>query len=456
MNNIINFSDIFKNNINYSTINSYSDTKLRNNKNGVSLYDAIYYRFKYAEKNATKQQIISDINLINETSFSRQSYEFKENNISLKFYELILEEIKTFYNTYINSKNDILYSVDGTYNSNNNRTVMLNLGIFDVHNNIPVDIVYGSTNNRNNEVDMFIKYVKQNIDDLKNVIFVADRLYFNYKLINFLHTNNLKYIIRIKGTGKNLDVNTPLNKYLSNLNLIENIRKNIRIVKCKNSYKKRVNVSKSKRIIKEAEIEIKNDCFLVTNLINMEEYTDDILLDYYNSRWDIEVFFKLMKYNFKFQNMNEKNEIQYKKLYICELVIVYITKILENYYWKNNKKNNIIKKRNGNNVTCEENVNKSNIIKGLFNTLLRNIIYGDIDIQKLNSFCNTYIVTFKNELNRSFPRNSKTPFTKWYIKSYSEMTKYSKIIEAIKNKTVNQLNKNLKVIANKILSTKII
>ena len=53
---------------------------------------------------------------------------------------------------------------------------------------------------------------------------------------------------------------------------------------------------------------IKSDCKIVTNLPNNKKYTDDILLDYYNKRWNIEVFFKLIKANFKFQNLNEKTE----------------------------------------------------------------------------------------------------------------------------------------------------
>lgn len=48
-------------------------------------------------------------------------------------------------------------------------------------------------------------------------------------------------------------------------------------------------------------------------------------------------------------------------------------------------------------------------------------------------------------------RNSKTPFTKWYIKGYSNLTKYAKI-DAIINDTVNKLNKNLKSIAKNIIS----
>ena len=51
----------------------------------------------------------------------------------------------------------------------------------------------------------------------------------------------------------------------------------------------------------------------------------------------------------------------------------------------------------------------------------------------MNIFNKSYIIIITNEKDRSFSRNAKTPFTKWYIKGYSEMTKYAKIVDAILN-----------------------
>ena len=70
----------------------------------------------------------------------------------------------------------------------------------------------------------------------------------------------------------------------------------------------------------------------------------------------------------------------------------------------------------------------------------------------LDKFCKSYIKVIQNKKNRSFPRTSKTPFTKWYIKGYSNQTKYMTIIDAIINNTVDELNKNLKTIAKRIIS----
>ena len=56
----------------------------------------------------------------------------------------------------------------------------------------------------------------------------------------------------------------------------------------------------------------------------------------------------------------------------------------------------------------------------------------------------------KNEKNRKAERKSLVPFTKWYVKMYHEKYKLEKIMDAIYNNTIDELNKNLKSDANKI------
>jgi len=177
------------------------------------------------------------------------------------------------------------------------------------------------------------------------------------------------------------------------------------------------------------------------------KYSDSTILKYYSSRWDIEVFFKLLKSNFKFQNLNEKDHINYKKLYICEIILTYVEKIIEYYfskiYGKPKTQKEIDKK-------VIKKINKTNLLKGIFSSLLYDILYDKLTMDKLNIFCKSYVVYVVNKTGRSFVRNSKTPFTKWYIKGYSELTKYCKVIDAKINDTVEKLNKNLKVLAGKI------
>ena len=60
------------------------------------------------------------------------------------------------------------------------------MGFFDVNNFIPVELLFNGEEEKNNEVKILNDYILQNIDKLKNVVFVLDRAYCSYKFINFL------------------------------------------------------------------------------------------------------------------------------------------------------------------------------------------------------------------------------------------------------------------------------
>ena len=141
--------------------------------------------------------------------------------------------------------------------------------------------------------------------------------------------------------------------------------------------------------------------------------------------------------------MKENNKMQHKKIYLCELIMTYIIRLIENYYLKPT-----VKGKNNFNIK----INRSNLTKGVYQHILYNILTGTINDIQLDEFCRSYIISIKNDKNRSFPRNSNTPFTKWYIKGYSDQTKYSKIIDAMINNKINELNKNLKSFAKNIIS----
>ena len=497
---IIGIMDIIKNNCNNDKINEISDIKLRNKEKGITALDALFYRFLYADKDKSKQEIVSGINNVNNTNFKRQSFDGKESNIPIETYKTILNEIIIHYNKITSpSNNDIdlikidnesidnessdtessdtessdtessdnessdtelnndekiddkFVAVDGVYNNNKNRDILLNLGLFDITDNVPVDIKYFGVGNRNNEVALFIEYIRLNIDKFRNTIFIADRLYFNYALLEFLNDNDLKYIIRARGLGDNLNPDIPLKKKTKKYDLIKKIRKRVRLVKCKETYDQVVFSYKNKRQIGKTVLKFKPDCVIVTNLKDKKKYSDDFILKKYKSRWDIEVFFKFMKSSFKFQYMDEKNDIQYQKLYLCEMILTYIVRFVEHYSQNGRKMNNIIIKKNGDKVECTEKTNRSNLVKGIFASLLSNIIYNKLNKNMLDIFCKTYVIWIKNAKGRSFPRFSKTPYTKWNLAGYGEMTKFSLIIDAIKNKTIDDLKPNLKKIAKHVL-----
>ncbi len=150
----------------------------------------------------------------------------------------------------------------------------------------------------------------------------------------------------------------------------------------------------------------------------------------------LEVFFKLIKNNFKFQQMKEKNSINYKKepMYYCELIITYLMKLIENDYYKNKVTSKIINKKNGDIKECVEKINKSNLICGIFDKLLEIICFTEPSDTDIKNFYNSYIILVKNETGRSFPRSSKTRYTKWYIKTQYDIATFTKIINAITNR----------------------
>ena len=443
-------SDIFENNCNYKTINKTSHVNLRNRDKGIHPKDIVLYRLLYTQNNSTKEGVVSDINYLNKTNHSRQAFDHKDNNMSFKFYQSLFTKISALFYNDNDNLSPSLIAVDGVCNNDHKRNIMTNLGIFNINKNIPVDISFYGSDNRNNEVNKFKEYLLSNISYFKHAVFVCDRLYFTYDLFDFFINHDLKFIVRVKGSGNNLDTNIPLKKNIKNYDIINNIRSKIRTVKCLKSYPKTVVISNSKMKLDTRKIMVKNDCQIVTNLTNCNKYPDTLLLEYYNQRWDIEVFFKLIKNNFKFQNLNETSEDNNKKLYYSQLIITLIMKAIEQYYWKDKEPSKKTSTEEGENIDSYEKINKSHTINNIFKRLIDKIVYGKINKNIIDNFCKNDIKTTKNSKGRNFPRTCITPFKKWYVKSYSESAKYKKIIDAIENDTIDNLNKNLKVLASKI------
>lgn len=442
--------NIFKNECTYKNVNKLSSIKMRNIKKGIKLPDAIYYRFAYCKNSNTKELIKSEINFANKTDFSRQAYEAKEHNISIKFYSNLLKKIINLYDNYGNDNaietNKLKpISIDGVYNRDNHYKEVLNMGFFDIDSGLPIDLKSYGYLGKNNEISSMIDFIKNNMDTFKSVIIICDRAYFSYNLFDFLINNEIKFVIRARKEASNLDINNPLKKGTPNYKLIKKLRSDVRIVKSKKLLKHVVYGGTGKQKRKKYNLSVRDDCVLITNLKDENIHSNSDIIKLYQSRWDIEVFFKYLKNNFKFQQLEENDQKNIKKTYICELIITYIVKLLE--------KNVLVTNNNtDNNKKKIKKVNKTHLTSNVFKFLLHDIIKGKINPTKLLNFNKTCITYCNNKTDRHFPRFSKRPFTKWYIKSYSSQTSYNKIIKAIINKTTDKLNKNQKVIANKIIS----
>lgn len=442
MSSLLNVSDRISKQANYRNINKLTNTNLRNRK--INCIDLILSFVSYTSIGSTHQSITSSINMESSYDISRQALIKKQENFPIEFFELfsdiILDE-----NNKIN-KNPKIIAIDGTYNNNYCGQVMSNIGLFDINNNMPIDLKFTGSK-RNNEVKEFTKYIKNNIDLFKDNIIVGDRAYYSFDFIDFLTKNNINYIIRVKKNGDTLNPNKKLSAINSKNQKIINIRKTSRIVNFEKLTNKKVRTIHKKY----TKIVIKTDCTMITNL-SENKFSDEEISDLYNKRWDVELFFKLIKNNFKFQYINEKSDTKYKKIYAVVLILIHIAKLLEKEYMMNKKVDDFITDKNGKKVKCTVKINLSNIIKGLIESnFIKLMLKGQLSMRKINIFMKSYIIIKKNKLDRSFSRKAKRPFSKWHLKGYSEINQYGRIIDALLTDTVDKLNKNLKLMAKRIV-----
>ena len=445
-------------------------------KSKLTFEDAMIHSFLYSFKDTTKQSITSNYNFNNGIDVTRSSYYKKSEKIPLNVYNIMLNELKICYNNEFVFENDVnmnIYAVDGcNNNTNNNCDFMelnrtLNMGVFDIVNGIPIYLehIEDGVNTEISQLKILIQ--KYNI---KNTIFVLDRGYVSYDLMNFFESNNLKYIIRGRNNNK-LKINETSGLYEH-----KDLEHDTRLIK----FNVPIDFIFFDKFDNELNVRHINEYNIITNL-NKELFNDEKIKSLYESRWDIEVYFKFVKNNFKFQNLIEhagktiKNNIgnkrykskkdkkltdkikkvfspytrkQYERINLIILIISYIELIFEKTYLyflcsKNEKDINIIK-----NIS----INKSNFIKGI-QEIISKIIKQQLTAEMLFNLCKCYVVICLKVKNRHFERVSKTPFTKWYIKDYSSRSFYNRIIEAVNNNSIDKLEDNIKSKSKQIILT---
>jgi hypothetical protein len=425
---IHNIHNLLNNIFNKHLSNIYTNNKIIRSE--ISEDRLIYYKFKYTKGSDTKQNIVSNINFKFNTSHNATSYYKKEKNISLDTYKNILTDIKNLYSKINNSNNnESIIAIDGTYGNTNIKRkkgklqTTLFMCYYDVTNNVPIDINF-KMNNCNNEVKLAQKW----IDDFKNIntdsIIVADRAYFKYDFFKFLIDNNIKFVIRIRNNAKKIK------------------KLNCRYIEKSFSIEKKVFNKKKDKY----ETLICNNKYSIITNIKEDICDENKIFNIYEDRWNIEVFFKYLKTNFKLRNLKEKKKEDNDKLLTCQMIIIYISQLLKKYFIEKNKPKlkTSINKKNNTISTCKIKINESLLINGIFENLLIDIITGKLDMKLIEKFIDSYCKIIKNEKNRHFERISLQPFTKWYIKKYLTEYKYCKILEALCNDNFEDLNKNLK------------
>lgn len=91
--------------------------------------------------------------------------------------------------------------------------------------------------------------------------------------------------------------------------------------------------------------------------------------------------------------------------YLCILIVEYI-RLIE-LYWKSKNTLKTTDKK-------IQKINRSILINGIYNHLLKLIIKGELNESSLQKFILSYIEIHTNLKDRHFPRTSKRPFSKWY------------------------------------------
>jgi hypothetical protein len=418
--------------------------KTRNTK--ISFVEALIYKFKYSCINETKQHITNNYNFDNYTSIVRSTFYEKEKFISISIYNDIFNKLTSLYKELIN-QNTTYLAVDGTYNNTKHKNqkgileTSLNLGFFDINNNIPYDLTFEGSENKNKEVYCLKQYILNNKID-KNLIYVLDRAYCSYELIDFLNYNKLNFVIRFRNNCKNF------NKI--------NTNKNVRIIKYteyleQNVLNKNLELLHNNKKYESVTIKHKYEYTLLTNL-NIKTYNDENIKNIYKKRWDVEIFFKVLKKNFNFEHLNEYNNkntnLSYIKINKINIIYILLSKIIEKTHFYNNNDtiNNKITKLNKLNKINKNKYllkpNKTEIIKGVFR-IIDTIIKGKLTIKLITITCNVYVHYNNVQIGLYNLRIAITPFYKWYVKGYTNKSDIYKILNALINKDPSELNKNL-------------
>ena len=435
--------------------------KTRNNK--LTYTDVLLHKFNYSIPSTTKEAITSSFNFKNDTTIDRTSFDYRDNQIPLSSYMCIYKQITSLYKQInnIDIKKDIVLATDGTFNNINSENkkdkleTALNMCYYDVTNDIPIELTIEGHKTKNNELAILKKYIQTKTIPL-NSILVLDRAYCSYDFINYLMTTNYNFIIRFRNNCKNFNLIKenkkirilkycdvfetilPFNKYKdyvikaakknikkslktqkdeSNIDIVVD-KKDINKVAKKNKQKKQNN-NDVVEPFKNANITMYYEYTLVTNL-PIETHNDDKIKELYKQRWSVELFFKLLKYNFKFEHLKEhngdKNYDKYKKLYLINMIIIYIAKIIEKVHLNNdvNLQQNLTKTKCKKNKTIKyvNKPNKSNIIKGVYE-IIEPLFNSKLTVNVFKKLTKSYVIYNFIELGIYKERKAKTPFFKW-------------------------------------------
>jgi hypothetical protein len=490
----------FKTNI-FDIYKKYKSKKSRERK--IKINDMLKFLFLYSDKGTTK-----DIAADKTKCASRTAFNNKLKIIDIAVFEEIFSELVKLKKDLINNDNELsklnnilnnkieifnkdtlpydICSADGTCNDEIKDGALFTNSNVHIYNNTkqePFCIINNDNkfnifdNNKNNksnknkEVAELLKFISSKSDaELNNIILILDRAYSTYDLILQLNKRNIKYIIRLK---ENLDILKEDIKISTNSKKIRTIlnEPNVKIIK--NTVETENEFIISVKDVKT--LKTTNNYYLITNLGDAKDFNDNLIIELYRYRWEVEVYFKKIKELFKYRTfyLNDKDEIFKMKLIsniIFILVKLLILVSLKNDYDNSIKKINKfvtkrlpkldLRKKKDKNIyndykksktyEAKVTINFNHFYKKFSDDVLVNLIDGNLSDNHIK-ILNKAVKVNKDKPNRKYKRKSLIPFTKWYVKMYHKIYQDKKIYEAIISGTTDKLNKNLKLKADQIL-----
>jgi len=261
-------NDIFSNVDKYINKIIFDKYKIINRKSKLSFTDTVIYALEYTQNNKTKSDIVNKFNKNNNTKISRTTFFEKDSKIPILFWFTIYNKLISVYNKYfVDKQKKSIIAVDGTYNNINIKNIKgyletsLNMGFFDVTNDIPIELIFKGEESKNKEIESLKNYLVKNKNYFNNAIFVLDRGYSSYNFIKFCVDNNIKYVIRFKNNCNNIPKNNRVIKFT---NFISEVVKNDNIDTHLINNKKFSSVT----------LKTENEYTLITNL-DSNIYSDD-------------------------------------------------------------------------------------------------------------------------------------------------------------------------------------
>ena len=133
---------------------------IKTRNRNINFIDSLLYKFNYSKLKETKESIVNSYNFDNKTTISQTAFEKRERQIPLSSYNKLYNDVTTLYKNLMNidTKKPIIVASDGTFNNINslnkkdNLETSLNMGFYDITNDLPLELNIQGNKNKNNEL----------------------------------------------------------------------------------------------------------------------------------------------------------------------------------------------------------------------------------------------------------------------------------------------------------------